>query len=423
MAVNGRGAWKGDSGSSLYQPVNGFYRPIGVESESQCTDDGQGHLAVASSTHSRADYIRPWVLGVIGNAPTVGTPAGYERGDGVSAIVYPHPTTGEVKEVALVPGAWVVTSLNAATNSPVTATSEVSSYLRGDSASTVVYRGSDGHVREFALSGGHWRAADLSGGGTPVASGSRPAGYVRTDGYSIVVYRGSDNHIHELYQNADGSWSNGDLTAISGAPIAAGDPIGYVRADGVNAVVYRSSAARVIELALGSTWTFTDLLSKVGATDTGRAVAAGPRPYTRSDGVTAVVYVDAHSTIQELRLVGGAWGISSLASRTGTSTNFATPYVRADGIPAIVYVNWDGHVREAALKSGSWSVTDITAMTGAPLPRAPLNGTGSIVNGYVRGNDRASTIVYQTSNYHLIEIGLWGGSWYWSDLTTAAGGI
>jgi hypothetical protein len=430
IPTGGQIEWTGDSGSSLYQPVNGFFRPIGVESTGNCTVTP---LAVTSIGHVRGDFFRAWAQGIIGTAPAAGTPAGYERSDGISSIAYPHFETNRIRELALVSSQWSLGDLNSAAGSTVLATSEVSAYVRSDGASAVVFRGNDQHVRELALGpiGGGWSAAMLTdcGGGlctpsTLVAGGSRPAAYVRSDRVSAVVYRSMDNHIRELSRNDNGSWSKADLTAITGAPAAAGDPIGYVRADGINAVTYKSTSGRVIEIALagGSQWSAGDLSGVVGATDSGRLVSFGPRPYTRPDGVTAVIYVDATKRIQELSLVNGSWGINSFSGFTGTTTNVAVPYVRGDGIAAVVYINTDSRIREAALQPTGWTVTDLTAATGAPTPLNPVNGVGSILNGYVRG-DNVTTVVYQTPARHVIELSRAGGTWNVHDLTNVVGGI
>jgi hypothetical protein len=426
-APNGIGqiGFTGDSGSSLYQPVNGLSRPIGVFSTLTCNQPPPAPGAVptvTSGNYSRVDAFRGWAQGVIGFAPAAGTPAGYERSDGANAIVYTSPDSPVIKELAIATnGNWGLSNLNAATGSYAFPTSELSAYVRGDGVNSIVFRGpNSGHVFEFGLNGTTWQAQDISGSNTPAAIGARPAGFLRDDGRNVVMYRGSDNHIHELARRSNGTWSHLDWSGLLGAPAAAGDPIGYVRADGIYAVTYRSTAAHVIELPSTGGW--FDLSSVVGATDAGRAVVSGPRPYTRPDGVSAVIYVDANHTVQEMALVGGIWGIASFAGRTGTTTNFATPYIRSDGIGGFLYVNSDGHVREAALRPTGWSVTDLTTATGAPIPLNPLNGTGSIVNGYVRG-DGLTTVVYQASNYHIIEMARVGSSWFYNDLTNVVGSL
>lgn len=411
--------WTGDSGSSMLRAIGGFWRPVGVESTGSCTSSP---LAVTAIGHVRADYVRAWANGIIGTSPAAGTPAAFERADAVSVIIYPHFQTNRIRELSLT-SSWQVSDLNTAAGSNVLASSEVSSYVRSDSASAVVFRGTDGHVRELALKSG-WVATDVSGAGAAVATGSRPAGYVRSDAISTVVYRSSDNHIREQNRNANGTWTNADLTAITSAPLASGDPIGYVRADGINAVVYKSTAGRVIELALvNGVWISSDLSAATGGTAAGSLVAFGPRPFTRSDGVSSVVYVDVSNRIQELALPNGSgWSLSNFSGLTGSTTRVAVPFTRGDDIDTIVYINTDGHVREAALVNGTWISNDLSGLVGAPNALNPVGGVGSIPSGYVRG-DNISTIVYQAADRHVIELHLVNGTWGWSDLSSVAGGL
>lgn len=411
--------WTGDSGSAMLGSIGGFLRPVGVESTGTCTSSP---LAVTSIGHVRGDYFRAWANGIIGTAPAAGTPAAFERADAVSVIIYPHFQTNRIRELSLT-SSWQVNDLNTAAGSSVLASSEVSAYVRNDSASAIVFRGTDGHVRELALKNG-WVATDVSGAGAAVASGSRPAAYVRSDAISTVVYRASDNHIREQNRNSNGTWTNADLTAITSAPLAAGDPIGYVRADGINAVVYKSSTGRVIELALvNGQWISSDLSAVTGGTGASSLVAFGPRPFTRSDGVTSVIYVDVSNRIQELTLpVGGSWSLTNFSGLTGSSTNVAVPFTRSDDINTIVYINSDGHVREAALVNGTWVTNDLSGLVGAPNALNPAGGAGSIPSGYVRG-DNITTIVYQAADHHVIELHLVNGTWGFSDLSSVAGNL
>jgi hypothetical protein len=74
-----------------------------------------------------------------------------------------------------------------------------------------------------------------------------PMGYVG-GGAARVVYRGTDNHVHELALTDQ--WYHFDMTGVPGAVPAAGDPMGYVDAGGTARVVYRGTDNHVHELAL-----------------------------------------------------------------------------------------------------------------------------------------------------------------------------
>ena len=78
--------WLGDSGSSLYRTVGGLQRPTGVTSWCNCTQTPS--LAVTDCRHVGADFFRDWANGVIGNAPSLSSIPGYDRSDGVNAVVY-----------------------------------------------------------------------------------------------------------------------------------------------------------------------------------------------------------------------------------------------------------------------------------------------------------------------------------------------
>jgi hypothetical protein len=417
VPTNGAIQWTADSGSSMYLSVNGFYRPISVLSTAKCTS---APLEVMFTRNVRIDLVRGWAQGIIGSAPTAGTVSGYERSDGTSAVVYPHYQTNRIHELALTSTGWGLYDLHSAANLNVTAASEVTAYVRSDGMDTVVFAGSDGHVRQLYRPAG-WQSDDLSGAGVGVMAGHRPAGYVRSDEMNAVVYRGTDNHIHELSLTAGApAWSNTDLSQAASLPSSpAGDPTGYVRADGTSSVVYRGLNGHVMELALlGTSWFAYDLSNASGATANARLPLSTPRPYTRPDGVSAIVYVNTSHQIEELALINGLWTATNLLATTGTTTNTVTPFVRGDGLAALAYVNSDGKVYEAKL-DGNWIVTDMNAL-GAPAASIPAGGLASI-NGYVR-SDKVTSIVYQTPTHHVIELALVNGVYTPYDLTNTVNG-
>jgi hypothetical protein len=157
----------------------------------------------------------------------------------------------------------------------------------------------------------------------------------------------------------------------------------------------------------------------VGATDAGRLVGFGPRPFSRPNQTSSIAYVDANKRIQVLTLNNGAWSIADLSANTGTTTNVVVPYIRSDDVGAYLYINTDGHIREHVVPL--LLDADITAQSGAPAPLNPFNGIGSVLNAYVRA-DRLTTVVYQATNNHIIELARTGaGTWVWNDITNAVG--
>ena len=89
------------------------------------------------------------------------------------------------------------------------------------SYNSVVYRGTDGHIHELyrpfaSLSWTHLDLSASAGGPPAVPAAGDPFGYVESDGYSSVVYRGTDGHIQELYRPSNGSWSHGDISYAGG---------------------------------------------------------------------------------------------------------------------------------------------------------------------------------------------------------------
>jgi hypothetical protein len=115
----------------------------------------------------------------------------------------------------------------------------------GGGAARVVYRGTDNHVHELALTD-QWYHFDMTGVPGAVPAAGDPMGYVG-GGAARVVYRGTDNHVHELALTDQ--WYHFDMTGVPGAVPAAGDPMGYV-GGGAARVVYRGTDNHVHELAL-----------------------------------------------------------------------------------------------------------------------------------------------------------------------------
>ena len=198
-----------------------------------------------------------------------GDPVGYVRADATNAVVFVSANDGHVRELSLPAGAvnWAADDLTALASAP-TVGGAVRPYTRSDGWSVVVFRGTDNHVYELGLAVGttSWQLEDLTQLTSAVAAASDPAPYVRHDSWSTVIYRGTDNHVYELgLAPNSGTWQVGDLTLITGAPLAANTPSGYIRADGVSAINYTTSDNHIHELSFrGVNWETTDLTALAG---------------------------------------------------------------------------------------------------------------------------------------------------------------
>ena len=122
-----------------------------------------------------------------------------------------------------------------------------------DKTQHVVYRGSDGHIRElwFSSSAWAWNQNDLTIATGALRSAGDPAGYTwDVDNTQHVIYRGDDGHIHELWFSSTAwNWNHNDLTNATGAPAATGDPAGYTWAvDKTHHVVYRGTDGNIHDI-------------------------------------------------------------------------------------------------------------------------------------------------------------------------------
>jgi hypothetical protein len=286
-------------------------------------------------------------------------------------------------------------------------------YVRPDGVSAVLYPDGSSHIKELALVGTSWSKGDLTAiTGAPSAI-SKPSAFVRfAERAPDVAYIGADNHIWDLALN--GGWSKSDLSALTGAPAPAGSSTvaAYTRSDGVSSVVYRSGSNihELYRVPFGSGWGVGNLSAIAGAP----AAADDPRPYVRADRINIVLYRSTDDHIRELALVGGTWIVSDLTAVTGapTARGTAVGYVRSDGVTAVVFRGTDDHVWELRLVGG-WIKQDITATTGAAA-------TQSEPYPYVRG-DRVNSLVYRGFNSHMYELALSNGSWSAWDLTAFTG--
>jgi hypothetical protein len=263
---------------------------------------------------------------ILAGAPAAaGAPSGFLRSDGVNSIVY-RTAAGHVEELELPSGApgWSARDLFGIPindPSPIPAAGDPIGYERGDGVNAVVYVTPGGHVAEISwgptYSGFLGDLSSLVGATVGVAG--RPHAYVRGDHTSAVVYRGTDGHVYEIsLAPCAGRWTLADLSKESGAPPAAGDPVGYVRGDAIDAVVYRGADANLYEIRRvpGSGWLAADLTLRAGA-----PTAAGtPGAFTTPDGSSHVLFESAsNGHVEESVLAGGAWTTIDLTAATGSA--------------------------------------------------------------------------------------------------------
>jgi hypothetical protein len=338
------------------------------------------------------------------NTASQGSISSYIRADSVSAVVFTD-SNKHVRELALGGAGWAPSDLSGAA---AVAASEPSAYVRTDHVSSVVYRSADNHVRELKSTQAGWLAADLTAlASAPVLAAGKPSPYRRLDGVNAVIYRGQqDLHVHELTQSG-AAWIDSDLTVAAGAATSsAGDPVGYVRGDGVNAVIYRSADGHIREIAwVGTRWLASDLMVAAATSDT---AVGNPAAYVRSDGVTSVLYRNSNSHIAELALSGNAWTHSELSGASApAAASDPSGYIRGDSVNSVVYRSVANRICELTLGSGGWTPWDLSSTP----PGAP-DASGA-PSAYVRADGFSSVIFRGLADGHVHELfmskaGAWG---------------
>lgn len=101
----------------------------------------------------------------------------------------------------------------------------------GDTAITVFFQGTDGHLSSLVNQGQGWRVVDMLAGaealpGTPLAS------FV-SQGKTMLFYVGTDHSVHYLtYQDQGGSWADSRLASATFGPSEAPSRITVAESDG-----------------------------------------------------------------------------------------------------------------------------------------------------------------------------------------------
>lgn len=258
-----------------------------------------------------------------------------------------------------------------------------------------------------------WSKANLTSlAGAPPSVQPKP--YVRHDGVSAIVsYSASpatgNRRIFELTHEG-GQWLHWDLlhAAASGQPAEGHTPFGYTRSDGVSAVVYLSTVEfgvmEIHELSLrtGQGWSHANLTAITGAPLSVGGLLQG---YVRADGINAVIFRAEDGHVHELALEGGTrWTHWDLTAAAGAPTGAAQQpsgsvhaFARPDGVTAVLYASDDGRVRQLRLGTDrSWRSQTLTS---SGNPKAHGHG----LTGYIR-TDGVVAIVYRGKDKHLYEL-------------------
>ncbi len=162
-------------------------------------------------------------------------------------------------------------------NAPKTSSSPAGWFSTHDGVHHVVYRSSNGHLRElwWQRQGGVGHG-DLTTQANAVSAAGDPWPYydpVRSINIDThrVVYRAENGHLHELVWPTVAPVTGRDLTALSGAPPAADNVSGgYNPGDNSQHVIFRSGDGRLHELwhFLGETAVHhVDLIAAYAAPD------------------------------------------------------------------------------------------------------------------------------------------------------------
>jgi hypothetical protein len=239
-------------------------------------------------------------------------------------------------------------------------------------------------------------------------------GYERTVGVASNINCASNpvrvTQANYVRSDAFRGWLQG---TVGFAP-SLGQNAGYERSDGYSAVVYVDNNGHVKELSTnsGSSWHLKDFTASFGSQVVQQF--GWLSPYVRTDGINAIDYVGTDGNIYEQTQNGSTWSQTNLTALLGQPAG-STPssYVRSDNVSAVVYTGNDGQLRELRLPSGgNWVVTNLGAGIAAPMP------VGQAI-GYVRA-DGTNAIVYSTISGHIIEASISAAAhgWVWTDLTT-----
>ena len=171
--------------------------------------DGYNSVVFSMNSSLTELYSRnrePWTMGYPGSytgAPAMqGTRAhGSTTQHGTASIVY-QSGQNQLVHMYMSGNQWTYTIVaNNIVGPP-------SSYVRTDGKYSILWRDTNGHIREYA-GGSTWDLTSASGASNAT---SAPSAYVRNDGFSSVLHTLPGNHVGEIwFRRGMAQWDSGDL--------------------------------------------------------------------------------------------------------------------------------------------------------------------------------------------------------------------
>jgi hypothetical protein len=150
-----------------------------------------------------------WISGALAlpaNVKAAGEPSTFVGGDSRNNVIF-RSQAGEVFQLtaAAASHVWSATSLTLATGAPPAA-SDPQGYERGDGVDAVVYRTASGAVFELSRTGTTWSVLNLTAVTAAPPALDHPVPYVRADSRSGIAYLAAGGSIIELVLD-DGKWT------------------------------------------------------------------------------------------------------------------------------------------------------------------------------------------------------------------------
>ena len=329
--------------------VVGFVRTDNVNSVVHQALDGNLHELTLAGGQWSSTTINP--SAVVASKLSV-----YRRAENVDAIVF-RSAANQIIQLLRTSSGWNdEADLTDAANAPL-AVGNPMAYVRGDGVSAVVYRTAAGHIIELRRGSRGFIKTDLMAASSAPADAdaiSDPVATVRSDGISSVVFRGTSGHIFELFRAVGGDWHLGTPSGVANAPITIDRPFAYTQRDGTNAIVYRTTGGYLMKLSLnGSVWSWQQI---------GYGAVGQPVAYTRTDAVTAVAFRNSSNHI--VQVTGATSDLTTITGAPDTATSPAV-YVRNDGFNSVLFEASTNSVREFFVKrGGTWADGNISSVAG-----------------------------------------------------------
>jgi hypothetical protein len=304
-------------------------------------------------------------------APVASSPlTGVVTADSYNAFYYRNGThLYEVAFKDSLSSGWAVADITALTQTTGQFNGNPAAYVPRYLTVAVVGGVSTGHIHryEINLAGTSWSVKDISAAAA-APTGTRPFGFLTSDGYDDVIYVSFTGQIWELSTKDGVTWGKYNISAAVGGT-ASGAARPYLRSDGVNAIVYRDPSNRIIEISVatgGPAWIKRDLFTEAGTT---QQTISDAVPYIRADGTNCVLFIDSATqhlfelerSAAAFRSGGSGWVSTDLTAVTGapvnpalSGTSFASGYTRSDGVTTVVFRESNGKIHQLRHTDGGW---------------------------------------------------------------------